>query len=149
MATIQGCNVPDDLFYLTEKHVWARDLGGGKLRVGMTAPAVKLAGGKFVAVTPKRKALGQELAQGKSMATVESSKFVGPVPAPVSGTLTAINEAVASDPSLVASDPYGEGWIAEIQASQWEAEKGALASGPEGLEAYKAKILADGVNCAE
>lgn len=148
MTTIQGCNVPDDLFYMIEKHVWVRDLGGGKLQVGMTAPAVKLAGGSFIAVTPKRKALGQELAQGKSMATVESSKFVGPVPAPVSGTLLTINEAVASDPSLVSSDPYGQGWIAEIQASQWEAEKGSLASGPAGLETYKAKIEADGVNCA-
>ena len=87
MTIIQGCDIPDDLFYLTEKHVWAKPLDGGVIRVGMTTAAVKLAGGQFVAVTPKRKALGQELAQGKSMATVESSKFVGPVPAPVSGTL--------------------------------------------------------------
>ena len=149
MTIIQGCDIPDDLFYLTEKHVWAKPLDGGVIRVGMTTAAVKLAGGQFVAVTPKRKALGQELAQGKSMATVESSKFVGPVPAPVSGTLLAVNEAVASDPALVASDPYGEGWIAEIQAGQWDAEKGSLASGPEGIETYKAKIEADGVNCAE
>lgn len=148
MTTINGCEVPDDLFYLVDKHVWAKQLESGTLRVGMTTAAVQLAGGKFVAVTPKRKALGQELAQGKSMAIVESSKFVGPVPAPVSGTLTAINEQVANDPNLVTEDPYGAGWIAEIQPNNWETEQGSLASGPAGLDRYRAKIEADGVNCA-
>jgi len=147
MATINGCELPDDLYYLIDKHVWAKEIEGGDVRVGMTAPAVKLAGGKFIAVTPKRKALGQELAQGKSMATVESSKFVGPVPAPVSGTLAKVNDAVADNPDLAASDPYGEGWIAEIKPSDWEGEKGALAHGSDGLEAYRSKLDADGVNC--
>lgn len=147
MTTVNGCEVPDDLFYMIEKHVWAKELEDGKLRVGMTAAAVQLAGGKFVAVTPKRKALNQELAQGKSMAIVESSKFVGPVPAPVSGTLVTINEQVASTPDLVSEDPYGAGWIAEIQPSNWDAEKGSLASGPEGIESYRAKIESDDVNC--
>lgn len=147
MTTVNGCEVPDDLFYMVDKHVWAKELEGGKLRVGMTAAAVQLAGGKFVAVTPKRKALEQELAQGKSMAIVESSKFVGPVPAPVSGTLVTINEQVAGDPDLVSQDPYGAGWIAEIQPSNWDGEKASLASGPDGIAAYRAKIEADGVNC--
>lgn len=147
MTIINGCDIPDDLFYLVDKHVWAREMEGGKLRVGMTAAAVKLAGGKFIAVTPKRKALNQELAQGKSIGTVESSKFVGPVPAPVSGTLLAINEDVAGNPDIVAEDPYGAGWVAEIKPSNWETEKSSLAFGPEGIETYRAKIEADGVNC--
>lgn len=147
MTVINGCNIPDDLYYLVKKHVWAKELEDGKLRVGMTAAAVQLAGGKFIAVSPKRKALNQELAQGKSMAIVESSKFVGPVPAPVTGTLVSVNEAVASNPDLVAEDPYGAGWVAEIQPSNWEAEKGTLASGPSGIETYRAKIEADDVRC--
>ena len=85
MPTIRGCNLPEDLYYLIDKHVWARPMEGGTIRVGMTAVAGKLAGGKFVAVTVKSKAIGQEVKQGKSVATVESSKFVGPVPAPVTG----------------------------------------------------------------
>lgn len=148
MATINGCELPDDLYYLIEKHVWAKELDSGDLRVGMTAPAVKLAGGKFIAVTPKRKAVGQDLAQGKSMATVESSKFVGPVPAPVSGKLVKVNDAVAENPDLAASDPYGEGWIAEITPSDWEGEKGKLAHGTEGLDAYRAKLNEDDVDCS-
>jgi glycine cleavage system H protein len=147
MTTINGCNLPDDLYYMIDKHVWAKEIEGGNVRVGMTAVAVKLAGGKFIAVTPKRKAVGQELAQGKSMATVESSKFVGPVPAPVSGVVVKVNDAVADDPGLAVSDPYGEGWVAELQPTNWEADKGSLAHGEEGLAAYKSKLEADDVHC--
>ena len=148
MTTINGCELPDDLYYMIKKHVWAKEIEGGDVRVGMTAPAIKLAGGKFIAVTPKRKAIGQNLAKGKSMATVESSKFVGPVPAPVSGVLTKVNDAVADDPDLAASDPYGKGWIAEITPSDWEGEKGDLAHGKDGLEAYRDQLESDGVDCS-
>jgi glycine cleavage system H protein len=147
VAKINGCELPDDLYYLIEKHVWAKEMQDGQVRVGMTAVAVKLAGGSFIAVTPKRKAVGQELAKGKSMATVESSKFVGPVPAPVSGVMTRINDAVAEKPELAAGDPYGEGWIAEIKPSNWDEEKATLAGGPAGIEAYRAKLQADDVHC--
>jgi glycine cleavage system H protein len=147
MTMINGCEIPEDLYYLLEKHVWAKLLDDGKLRVGMTTAAVHLAGGSFIAVTPKRKAVGKELAKGKSMAIVESSKFVGPVPAPVTGTLLQVNESVASDPSLVSDDPYGDGWIAEMEPSDWEGDKASLASGPDGIESYRAKLEADGVNC--
>lgn len=147
MPTIRGCNLPEDLYYLINKHVWARRMEAGTIRVGMTAVAGKLAGGKFVAVTVKNKAIGQEVKQGKSLATVESSKFVGPVPAPVTGLLVRANEKLASDPNLAVSDPYGEGWVAEMQPSNWEAEKSGLATGPEGLKAYQAKLEADNVSC--
>jgi glycine cleavage system H protein len=147
VAKINGCELPDDLYYLIDKHVWAKEMQDGHVRVGMTAVAVKLAGGSFIAVTPKRKAVGQELAKGRSMATVESSKFVGPVPAPVSGVMTSINGAVAEKPELAASDPYGEGWIAEIKPSNWDGEKATLASGSAGIEAYRAKLEADDVHC--
>jgi glycine cleavage system H protein len=148
MTTVRGCNLPEDLYYLIEKHVWAKPIEGGVVRVGMTAVAAKLSGGKLAAVTVKAKNIGQEVKQGKSLATVESSKFVGPVPTPVTGILLRANERLATDPNIVVADPYGEGWIAEMQPSDWEAEKGALATGPEGLAAYLAKLEADGVSCS-
>jgi glycine cleavage system H protein len=148
MTTINGCEIPDDLFYMIDKHVWAKKLENGNLRVGMTSAAVHLAGGKFTAVTPKRKAVGQELAQGKSIAIVESSKFVGPVPAPVTGIIININDAVAQNPELVAQYPYDQGWVAEIQPTKWEDEKQGLASGPKGIKAYQAHLEQQGVNCA-
>ncbi len=147
MTDIRGCNLPEDLFYLVEKHVWAKPMEGGLLRVGMTSVAGKLSGGKLAAVTVKAKAIGQEVAQGKSIATIESSKFVGPVPAPVTGVMVRGNDKLASDPNLAISDPYGEGWIAEIKPSNWEGEKGGLATGAEGLMVYQKKLEAENITC--
>jgi glycine cleavage system H protein len=147
MANVRGCNLPDDLYYLIEKHVWAKPMGGGVVRVGITAVAAKLSGGKLAAITVKAKAMGQEVKQAKSIATVESSKFVGPVPAPVTGILLRANEKLASDPNLAVSDPYGEGWVAEMQAADWDGEKGNLATGAAGVAAYQAKLEADNITC--
>ena len=118
------------------------------MRVGITAVAAKLSGGKLAALTVKAKAIGQEVKQGKSLATVESSKFVGPVPAPVTGILLRANEKLASDPNLAVADPYGEGWVAEMQASAWDDEKGNLVTGAAGVAAYQAKLEADNISCS-
>jgi len=147
MATINGCNLPEDLYYLIEKHVWAKPIDNGLLRIGMTSVAGKLSGGKLAAVTVKIKAIGQELLQGKSVATVESSKFVGPVPAPVTGILVRGNEKLATDPNLAISDPYGEGWIAELKPVDWDNDKGKLLTGSEGVAEYKLKLEAENITC--
>jgi glycine cleavage system H protein len=148
MATVRGCNLPDDLYYLIEKHVWAKPMGNGVVRVGITAVAAKLSGGKLAAITVKTKNIGQEVKQAKSIATVESSKFVGPVPAPVTGVLLRANEKLANDPNLAVADPYGEGWVAEMQASNWDGEKGNLVTGEAGVAAYQAKLEADNISCS-
>jgi glycine cleavage system H protein len=147
MATIRGCNLPEDLYYLIDKHVWAKTMPGGTIRVGMTSVAGKLSGGKLAAITVKAKNLGQQVNQGKSVATVESSKFVGPVPAPVTGILVRSNDQVTADPSLAISDPYGEGWIVEMNPTQWEREKSLLVTGEEGIQKYRAKLEADNISC--
>lgn len=148
MANVRGCNLPDDLYYLIEKHVWARPIGDGVVRVGITAVAAKLSGGKLAAITVKAKNIGQEVLQGKSLATVESSKFVGPVPAPVTGVLLRSNEKLVADPNIAVSDPYGEGWVAEMQASNWDGEKGSLATGADGVAKYQTKLEADDISCS-
>lgn len=148
MANVQGCNLPDDLYYLIDKHVWARPMDGGVVRVGITSVAAKLSGGKLAAITVKAKNIGQEVVQAKSIATVESSKFVGPVPAPVTGVLLRANEKLAADPNLAVADPYGEGWVAEMQASNWDGEKANLATGPDGIAKYQAKLAADNISCS-
>ena len=147
MATVRGCHLPEDLFYNIEKHVWAKPLGDDIVRIGMTAVAAKLSGGKLAAITVKTKSIGLEVKQGKSVATLESSKFVGPVPAPITGILERANEKLAGDPNIAVSDPYGDGWIAELKASNWEGEKGILVTGAEGLAKYAAKLEADGISC--
>jgi glycine cleavage system H protein len=113
----------------------------------MTSVAGKLSGGKLVALTVKKKAIGQELAKGKSVATVESSKFVGPVPIPVTGVVIRGNEKLETDPNIAISDPYGEGWIAEIKPSNWDVEKGELLFGADGLAEYTKKLEAENIHC--
>lgn len=147
MSNIHGCDLPDDLYYQIEKHVWAKLLDNGNVRVGITSVAAKLSGGDLAAVTVRAKKIGTEVAAGKSLATVESSKFVGPVPAPITGVLLRANDKVTEKPNLAVTDPYGDGWIVELQPSNWDGEKDALASGADGIAAYKAKLEADGISC--
>ena len=81
MTTAKGCDLPDDLYYFVEKHIWLRP-EGEEVVMGLTDVAQHLAG-KVIAVTIKK--VGRSLTKGQSAATVESSKWVGPVPTPVSG----------------------------------------------------------------
>jgi glycine cleavage system H protein len=113
----------------------------------MTTVAGKLSGGKLNAVTVRAKNIGAEIPAGKSVATVESSKYVGPVPAPVSGVLKRANDKLAADPNLAISDPYGEGWIVELAASRWDEDKTKLLTGADGLAAYRAKLEAEKISC--
>lgn len=148
MSTVRGCNLPEDVYYLVEKHVWAKPMDGGVIRVGITSVAAKLSGGKLAALTVKAKNIGQQVMQGKSLATVESSKFVGPVPAPVTGVVLRANEKLATDPNLATADPYGEGWVAEMQPSNWDVEKASLVTGTDGVAAYQAKLEAENISCS-
>lgn len=145
MATVNHCNLPDDLHYLVEKHVWARP-EDGVIVVGLTDVAQSLAKG-IISVTLKK--AGRKLAKGKSLGTVESGKWVGPVPAPVAGEIAEVNDALTADPGLLNRDPYGEGWVAKLIADDWESESTALVTGQAGLDAYKAFMDQEGISCAE
>ena len=141
MANVRGCNLPDDLYYHVDSNVWARLEADGAVTVGMTSCACSLAG-QLVAATPKK--VGKPVEQNQTICTVESGKWVGPVKAPVSGVLVAINELAIDMPALVNDDPYGQGWLAKIQPSRWEAEKAGLVTGDAIAAAFEAKMNADG-----
>ena len=143
MAVVNNCNLPDDLYYVVAKHVWARR-DGDLVTVGMTDVAQNLAK-TIIAVTPK--APGKVIAKGRNIATVESGKWVGPVPAPVSGEIAEVNTALAASPSLINSDPYGEGWVARLRPTDWDAEASDLASGPDGIAAYRQFLDDEGIVC--
>lgn len=144
MARINGCDLPEDLYYLVEKHVWARPEPDGTIRVGLTDVAQGLAK-TFLNARPK--AIGRTLRKEQSAGTVESGKFVGPVPAPVSGEIVAVNEALAAKPSLINDDPYGAGWFLILKPADWEGERAGLAWGAEGLERYREFLVAKGISC--
>src|SRR5271157_2501749 len=143
MTVVNKCNLPDDLYYVVGKHVWARreeDL----VTVGMTDVAQNMAK-TIVAVTPK--AVGKSVEKGRNIATVESGKWVGPVSAPISGEIVAVNDALVASPGLVNSDPYGAGWVARVRPFDWEGDAVDLVTGPEGIELYRQFLDAEGITC--
>ena len=145
MAEINGCNIPEDLYYLAgDKLVWARFENDGTVTVGVPDPGQAIAG-NVVAVTPKK--LGRTVARGKSVGTLESGKWVGPVPAPVSGEIIVINEAVRENPGLVNDDPYGEGWVVKLQPSNLEEDKAQLVTGQAAVEAFQQLMEEKGISC--
>ena len=143
MSTVNNCNLPDDLLYQVDKHVWVRPDPDGSVLVGITDVAQKLAG-KIIVVTPKR--AGRTVARGQSAGTIESSKWVGPVPCPLTGEIVDVNETPQANPAVLNEDPYGN-WIIRLRPSAWEEEKGELAAGPEGIEAYRRLLVAEGIDC--
>lgn len=145
MTLVNNCNIPTDLHYLVAKHVWGR-LDGDLVTVGLTDVAQNLAKG-MLSVLPK--APGRTVVKGKSVATVESAKWVGPVPAIVGGEIVEINQAVLADPKVINVDPYGDGWIAKLRPTDWAADSADLHTGESGVEAYRAFLDGEGITCDE
>ena len=128
-----------------DRDVWARLERDGTVTLGMTDPAQTRCG-KVVSV--RFKAVGRRVAIGQSLATIESAKWVGPLPAPLSGVIAANNEAGFRADILAANrDPYGAGWLVRLQPSAWEAERARLLTGPAAAERYRARIDEHKVNC--
>lgn len=145
MPSVRNCDIPDDLYYLVEKHVWARQVGD-LVEIGLTDVAQNMAKG-IIAVTPKK--VGRSLRAEQSVATVESGKWVGPVPSPVAGEIVEVNTAVVAQPNLINSDPYGAGWVARVRPADWAADSANLAAGQDGVAAYERFLESEGISCDE
>ncbi len=145
MTQVRNCDIPEECYYLVEKHVWLT-YDGELVTVGMTDVAQHLAK-TFLSVTAK--APGKQIKKGRSVATVESSKWVGPVPSPVEGEVVAVNEAVIADPTIMNRDPYGDGWVARLRPDDWAADSADLVTGAEGVAAYERFLDAEGIDCAD
>ena len=115
---------PEDLKY-TAEHEWVRDPGSteGSVRVGITDYAQDALGDIVYASLPE---VGDEVEAGSAVGELESTKSVSDVYVPVTGRVTATNEALDSTPELVNSDPYGEGWLFEIAPSDDTALDGLM-----------------------
>ena len=146
MAEVRGCQMPDDLLYDVDNHIWFKEMGDGTVKLGMTTVATAMAG-QLVAFTPKK--VGREVQAGKSCATVESGKWVGPAKSAAGGEVAAVNEELVAKPSLANSDPYGAGWMVIIKAADWASVKPTLVAGTAVAAPYEAKMAADGfAGCA-
>lgn len=144
MSEIRGCNIPDELMYWPEKHIWCRLEDDGLVTVGVTDVAQSLAGAVISALP---KGAGKTVQRGRSLGTMESGKWVGPVTAPISGTVIASNPLLASGPGIINSDPYGEGWYVKMEPTDWDSEVGELVTGEAGVAAYLAFLAAEGISC--
>ncbi|GGP88909.1 glycine cleavage system protein GcvH [Streptosporangium pseudovulgare] len=105
-------SIPGDLQY-TKEHEWVAGIDDGlTLTVGVTAYAAEALGDVVYVQVPE---VGSTVAAGDAVGEVESTKSVSDIFAPVGGEITEVNESVVDDPSLVNSDPYGEGWLFRIR----------------------------------
>jgi glycine cleavage system H protein len=103
-------NIPDDLLY-TDSHEWVRR-EGDKIRVGITDHAQAELTDVVYVELPK---VGASYSARGTIAVVESVKAASDIYAPVKGTVLEVNKALESNPALVNTDPYGEGWIYVLQ----------------------------------
>src|SRR3990172_5483815 len=143
MATVRGCNIPEDRYYWVEKHAWARLEADGTVTIGITDVAQNMAKG-IVNATPKE--AGRTVQKGKSAGTLESGKWVGPVTSPITGEIAEVNEAVKGRPALINEDPYGAGWFVKLKPVDWAGESVALLTGEAAVAAYQKFMEEQNIN---
>jgi glycine cleavage system H protein len=105
-------NYPSNLRYSSE-HEWARAQGKA-IVVGVTDHAQEALGDVVYVELPK---VGDSVSAGKQFGVIESTKAVSELFAPVSGKVTKVNSALVDSPQTVNQDPYGTGWLIEVEAS--------------------------------
>jgi glycine cleavage system H protein len=116
--------IPEDLRY-TAEHEWVVGAEGGTVRVGITHFAQDALGDIVFVQLPDS---GAVVAAGESLGEIESTKSVSEIYAPLSGTVTARNEALGDSPEVINSDPYGAGWLVEIAPTDPAAVDGLLSA---------------------
>jgi glycine cleavage system H protein len=126
--------IPAELSY-TAEHEWVQRTGNETVRVGITDFAQSALGDVVFVQLPD---VGAELKAGEAFGEVESTKSVSDLYSPVTAKVVAVNGDLEADPQLVNSDPYGGGWLVELQV-----EPGALEAGLDDLldaEGYRAHV---------
>jgi glycine cleavage system H protein len=114
---------PEDLRY-TAEHEWVSESASGSgVRVGITHFAQDSLGDIVFVQLPEA---GTEVTAGEALGEIESTKSVSEIYAPVSGKVVARNEDLENDPAVINTDPYGAGWLLEIEPSDPSAVGGLL-----------------------
>ena len=106
-------NVPQSLKY-TKEHEWVRE-DGDIVTVGITDHAQGELGDIIFVEFPE---IGQEIERDEPFGTIEAVKTVADLFAPISGTVTEINEKLDDSPESVNQDPYGDGWMVKVSVSE-------------------------------
>lgn len=127
-------DIPSELTY-TAEHEWVQRVGDDTVKVGITDFAQSSLGDVVFVQLPD---VGTEVTAGESFGEVESTKSVSDLYSPVTAKVVAVNGDLEGDPQLVNSDPYGDGWLVELQADadSLAGELGGLLS----ADAYQALV---------
>jgi len=125
--------VLDNLLY-SEEHEWAQQAEGQVVRVGITDHAQHLLGDIVFVEFPE---VGAAITAGDSVGSIESVKTVSELYSPVTGTVTRINDTLEASPELINDEPYGGGWIFEVEIEGTLAE---TASGLLDAAAYRTLV---------
>lgn len=114
---------PEGLYY-SRDHMWAK-IEDGLVRIGATDMAQQAAGSlMYVRIMPK----GKQIESGRPLGTIETSKWVGPLKSPLSGTVVEVNAVLKTRPTLLNEDPYGAGWLITLDPSRLGEEMKSLMS---------------------
>lgn len=128
---IAGYNMPEELYY-DQYHFWTR-VDGDELVIGMDDFAEKLAGQIVFVQLPF---VGKAVTAGKKFAKVESGKWLGTVYSPADGEISAVNEELEANPSLINSDCYGKGWMYKIRPVDMSQINTLIHGGKDVIEAW-------------
>ena len=113
MAVYHGYDMPDELYYHGD-HAWVRKDDDGNVTIGMNDFYQKTAGDTTYIDLPFE---GDDVEAGETCGKIQSAKWVGKFVAPLSGEVLEVNEDLEDDPTMINTDPYGEGWIMKLQPS--------------------------------
>ncbi len=140
---IEHCSFPDDLFYDLESNTWAR-VTDSEVVVGITSLLSAITGRLTSA---RLKNSGALIVRGRSLGTLESQRFVGPVPSPFTGTILSTNALVSANPRVLNDSPYEEGWIATLKPSNFMEERIFLSKPQMVQNVHREKIAQYHVRC--
>jgi glycine cleavage system H lipoate-binding protein/TusA-related sulfurtransferase len=142
---LDGCDLPEDRLYDVEESTWVLcPDGGAPWTLGLISTLVSFAG-RVQSLTFRPEA--GELARGRSVATVESIRYTGPVRIPVDGTVLERNEALLGRPKLLNDDPYGRGWVVRFRPRLPAPRPAHLESAAAVADRLRARIHALRIRC--
>ncbi len=140
---LDHCSFPDNLLYDLDGNTWMTS-EESEVTIGMTSLLSAIAG-KFTSA--RLRPVGTRIERGRSLGTLESLKFVGPVPSPISGIVTTVNNYVIKRPKLLNDAPYSGGWIVRLKPLSLHAERGFLSRAVDATEIFKKKIVEFHARC--
>ncbi len=141
---LDHCVFPDDLLYDLENNTWLRVDSKVEITVGVTSLLSAIAGRLIRA---KLKPVGVSVERHQSLGTLESERFVGPIPSPVSGVLVEMNLKIVERPRTINDSAYDEGWIARLRPSHFSTEESMLSKATDSRVLLAQKIAQFHARC--